>query len=402
MISKYEKNILPFIKDFDTFINFILEKDPNLSDKKQVLGKNDCFELNSQLNFKKKTDKASYIQEQYITIELMFLLATESKLFLVEINSKNKFKLVKTSQLDEFIKLNIYERYVFLLECFWTKYDFEKKLRYNVQIFYELTYIISKSNLHGKIVNKGIGNSYTLFSSNSIFLNIFRILGLCELDFIDNVKSKYDDSIESVMPTEFGIEICKVLSTKALDYVNFDFDFIKMLKDFFKIKSYKKNKSFFEIILGVFELGLIEKTINNKVEVNKKGDYILKVSLSKSLWRVVKLSYKNTFDDLHMIIQTAFEFDNDHMYAFYTGASHKTGKEFYSADPMGRSDEYDELKIEDSEIYKGQQFIYLFDFGDMWEFKIKVMDFIENEESSLSPQIIESKGDSPQQYPDWD
>lgn len=116
----------------------------------------------------------------------------------------------------------------------------------------------------------------------------------------------------------------------------------------------------------------------------------------------MKLSYKNTFDDLHMIIQTAFEFDNDNMYDFYTGASHKTGKEFYSADPIGRSDEYDELTIEDAEIYKGQQFIYLFDFGYMWKFKIKVMDFIENEESSLSPQIIESKGDSPQQYPNWD
>lgn len=87
-----------------------------------------------------------------------------------------------------------------------------------------------------------MGHAYTLFSSNSNFLNIFRILGLCELDFIDNVKSKYDDSIESVMPTELGIEICKVLSTKALDYVNFDFDFIKMLKEFFKIKSYKKTK----------------------------------------------------------------------------------------------------------------------------------------------------------------
>jgi len=60
------------------------------------------------------------------------------------------------------------------------------------------------------------------------------------------------------------------------------------------------------------------------------------------------------------------------------------------------------LTIEGAEIYKGQQFIYLFDFGDMWEFKIQVMDFIENEETDLLPKIIESKGKSPQQYPDWD
>jgi hypothetical protein len=90
------------------------------------------------------------------------------------------------------------------------------------------------------------------------------------------------------------------------------------------------------------------------------------------------------------------------MYAFYTGTSYRTGKEFFSANPLGESEEYDDLTIEDAEIYKGKQFIYLFDFGDMWEFKILVMDFIENEESDLLPEIIESKGDSPQQYPDWE
>ena len=59
MKSKYETDILPFIKDFDAVINFILEKDPNLSNKSQVLGKNDCFELNLQLNFQREAIKES-------------------------------------------------------------------------------------------------------------------------------------------------------------------------------------------------------------------------------------------------------------------------------------------------------------------------------------------------------
>lgn len=84
------------------------------------------------------------------------------------------------------------------------------------------------------------------------------------------------------------------------------------------------------------------------------------------------------------------------MYAFYTGTSCRTGKEFYSANPFGESAEYEELTIEQVDLYKGQQFIYLFDFGDMWEFKIQVIDCIENEEAA--PEIIEVKGESPQQY----
>ena len=100
------------------------------------------------------------------------------------------------------------------------------------------------------------------------------------------------------------------------------------------------------------------------------------------------------------MIQQAFDFDNDHMYAFYKGTSYRNGKEFYSANPLGESDEYEDLTIEDVEIYKGQQFVYLFDFGYMWQFKIQVMDFIENEETDS--KIIESKGESPQQYSNWE
>jgi hypothetical protein len=43
MKSKYEKDILPVVKDFDTFVNFIIEKDPDLSNRTRALGKNNLF-----------------------------------------------------------------------------------------------------------------------------------------------------------------------------------------------------------------------------------------------------------------------------------------------------------------------------------------------------------------------
>ncbi|QXE20687.1 hypothetical protein [Clostridium sp. 001] len=398
MKSKYEKDILPFIEDFGAFINFILEKDPDLSNKTQVLGKNLCFELNSHLHFQRTAIKASYTQEQYIAIDLFFKLAVKSRLFLIQINNKNKFKLIKTVCLEEFLNLNIYEKYVFLLEVFWTTYDFEEELRHNVFEFIELLNVISKTNSYSKIFKNDVGYG-GFFSYYSKITRILRILGICELEFIDSVKSKYDDSIKSIMPTDFGREISKTLIT-ALDYINIEDYIISILKERLNLKNSEEDKAFIEIISMVFEPKLISKTINCNVEINKKGTYILKVLLGKNLWRVLKLSHNTTFHELHLLIQQAFDFDNDHMYAFYTGTSRRTGKELYSADPFGESDEYEELTIEEADIYKGQQFIYLFDFGDMWEFKIQVMDFIENEEST--PQIIESKGESPQQYPDWD
>jgi hypothetical protein len=398
-MKKYEKNILDFVQDFDTFVNFILEKEPDLSTKNQVLGKNHCFELNELLNFKRKVEKATYIQSQYISIDFNFLLAVESNLFVIEVNKKNKFKLVKTSKLKEFIELNIYEKYVFLLECFWCKYGFEEKIRgYELIEFYGLIYRIGKVKTGTEVLDNILGYGSCFFSSCAVYSNILRILGLVELEFIDNVKNKYDKSIESIVPTELGIEICSVLTTEAIDYFDVDDDVIELIKERFKIKKHTETKSFFEIISGVFEEGIVEKTIDTKVELNRKGTYILKISLSKSIWRIVKLSHKETFHNLHNVIQEAFDFDNDHMYGFYKGASFRNGKEFYLGNPMGASEEYCELCIEEANIIKGQQFAYIFDFGDMWEFKIQVMDFIENEEFDVLPEIIEMKGESPDQY----
>lgn len=399
MESKYEKDILPFIEDFNAFINFILEKDPDLSNRTQVLGKNHCFELNSRLHFQRAAIKASYTQDQYIAIDLFFILAVNSNLFLKQINNKNKFKLVKTACLEEFLNLNIYEKYVFLLEAFWTTYDFEEELRHNVFEFIQLLKVISRDNSHSKILKSDVCYG-GFFSYYSKITRILTTLGICKLEVIDNVKNKYDDSIKSIIPTACGIEICKVLTKSALDYINTEIYIIDMIKEKWKIRNSKANKTFFELISTVFEPKLINKTANCNIEINKKGTYTLKVSLDKNLWRMLKLSHNTTFHELHLLIQQAFDFDNDHMYAFYTGSSYRNGKEFYSADPLGESNEYEDLTIEDAEIYKGQQFVYLFDFGDMWEFKIQVMDFIENEETDS--KIIESKGESPQQYPDWE
>ena len=398
MKSKYEKDILPFIKDFDIFINFILEKNPNLTNKTQVLGKNDCFELNSQLHFQRTAIKASYTQDQYVAIDLFFKLSVKSNLFLMQINSKNKFELIKTVCLEEFLDLNIYEKYLFLLESFWSKYEFNEELENDIYEFYEIIYVISRTNFENKILKSDVKYCRSLFSYYSKFAKILNIMGICELEFIDNVKSKYDDSIKSITPTACGTEICKVLINKTLDYLNTEIYYIDMIKERWKVKDVKVKKTFFELISKVFEPKLIEKTINSNVQINRKGIYILKVLLDKNLWRIIKLSHNTKLHKLHLIIQNAFDFDNDHMYAFYTGTSYKNRKEFYCANPLGESNEYEDLTVEDAEIYKGQKFMYLFDFGDMWKFEIQVIDFIENEETDLFPQIIESKGKSPEQY----
>ncbi len=402
MFSKTNYNdIFPVIKDFDTFITYIIEEEPKLSDRNQVLGKLACFELNNKLFYKKDVQKASYIQEQYIAIDLYFELAIKSKLFLIEINSKNKFSLIKTDRLDEFMTLNIYERYVFIIESFWTKYNFEDVIYSDIIRFLSLINEIGMANEGMKITKENKPNISIFLSYDSKMTQILNILGICKLDFIDNVVNKYSDSIRTIIPTNFGVKICKLFLNELLDFFNVQESYIEETIDKFSIEEYEdfnEDKSFFEHIQKAFEPGLIVNTVTKKISINRKGCYTLKVMVDKNTWRVIILSHKTKLHELHLKIQEAFDFDNDHMYAFLKGSNYRNGKEFYRANPLGESEEYDNLTIEDANIYKGQQFIYLFDFGDRWEFKIKVIDFSENEELDSKPYIINSKGKSPIQY----
>ena len=62
----------------------------------------------------------------------------------------------------------------------------------------------------------------------------------------------------------------------------------------------------------------------------------------------------------------------------------------------------DEAKIGTLELYEKQNFLYLFDYGDEWSFDVEVFNIEDTNMRLLNPEIIESKGKAPEQYPDFD
>ncbi|MBX3011778.1 MAG: hypothetical protein KF832_09750 [Caldilineaceae bacterium] len=55
------------------------------------------------------------------------------------------------------------------------------------------------------------------------------------------------------------------------------------------------------------------------------------------------------------------------------------------------------------QLRKGQQFLYLFDYGDEWQFNVRVHTIRDNaDENAEYPRLVESVGDAPEQYPDWE
>ena len=58
--------------------------------------------------------------------------------------------------------------------------------------------------------------------------------------------------------------------------------------------------------------------------------------------------------------------------------------------------------LESLDLDEGQEFMYLFDYGDEWRFKVRVHAINPDAPEGEYPRIVESVGEAPEQYPDWD
>jgi len=143
----------------------------------------------------------------------------------------------------------------------------------------------------------------------------------------------------------------------------------------------------------------LRRSLPRELGQTKSGNFIFKVSVAPKIWRMLALSHEHTLDDLHKLIQAAFEFDDDHFYAFYMDNKRFSEECFES--PQGSEGPFaHEIAIGELELKKGQRFLYLFDFGDQWEFNVQLLEIKTEEKLLQRPQILEAHGKAPEQYPD--
>lgn len=141
----------------------------------------------------------------------------------------------------------------------------------------------------------------------------------------------------------------------------------------------------------------------------KQKSYVFRITLKggrywdgETVIREICMDQENTFGDLHMEIQAAFDLDNDHGFLF---KQLKLGDGEIGGFPI--SDEtFDDVPnawnvyFYEANIMKGDKFSYIFDMGDWWVFEIKVKQVLD--ERTAKSRLIYSEGDNPEQYPSWD
>jgi hypothetical protein len=127
----------------------------------------------------------------------------------------------------------------------------------------------------------------------------------------------------------------------------------------------------------------------------------VKLAWRKSVWRRIELTGDQTLDDLHEAIQRAFHWDNDHLYAFFlSGKAWDRQTEYKS--PFGEGGRNAaRYPLEQLPLSPGQEFLYLFDFGDELRHLVKLEAVLAGgaKEGVSYPQITEWHGQAPPQYP---
>ena len=135
--------------------------------------------------------------------------------------------------------------------------------------------------------------------------------------------------------------------------------------------------------------------------------YVLSVSVYKGCYRHIKVSGDTTLWDLHLDINSAFDFEDDHLHAFFMDNKAWSPRKAYYDERAEEPGYYtsSDVTVDDMKMSVGDQFKYLFDFGDEWIFQCKVLKKLN--EPNVQNRVIKSVGESPEQYPeyeesDWD
>ena len=129
--------------------------------------------------------------------------------------------------------------------------------------------------------------------------------------------------------------------------------------------------------------------------------FVISVSLGKGCYRHLKISGRETLEELSDSILWAFRFDNDHLHTFFMNNKIWDTSACYSS-PYAEDGCPSTAKhtIQSVGLQVGQKFVYLFDFGDEWRFDCKVLKILD--EDTKETELIRIRGKAPEQYPDYE
>ena len=118
------------------------------------------------------------------------------------------------------------------------------------------------------------------------------------------------------------------------------------------------------------------------------------------VWRDIELAEDQTLEDLHLAIQQAYGWYDDHLYSYFmNGEAWDKSSEIGS--PWSESILHThQVQIDQLDLNEGQTFLYFFDYGDSHEFDVTIKQIDPNAKKGDYPRLVAQQGEAAPQYPD--
>jgi len=416
----------PLIRDFHSFLDYVEAGKPYLTPKGYIGGKA-LFEMNQRMVHPFDGVTVRTGQEFYPQFHLFFHLSQAGRLVQKDSGKGNKAFLQLSSRGKDFCKLNPTEKYFFLLETLWvdTKWNqIESSIFKGLGILY-LADVLGKIAERTPNVPIGAADLVGMPESLGYLWIYFALFGFWTVtqnkDIVPYSKRVFHPG--TITPSPLGVVLASLL-IRERNYITWNLPFRRQLgercvnpgqplpEEYLLALSAKKGKKerilqkdqsrepFSLPFIPFFAEGVLSKTLPREPAMPVEGVYLFRVSLSGSVWRKIELSSGHTLLDFHNAIQAAYKFDSDHLYSFFMDGIPWSDEKFTS--PYEDEGPYaDEVRIGELGLVKGQTFLYLFDYGDEWRFRVTLEEIRQDKPHPKSPRILERKGRSPEQYPKY-
>jgi hypothetical protein len=121
-----------------------------------------------------------------------------------------------------------------------------------------------------------------------------------------------------------------------------------------------------------------------------------------AVWRDIVLAEDNTLEDLHLMIQSAYNWWDDHLYSFYLSGDVRDHNSEIGSPWSDTALHTHQVQMAQLDLREGQIFLYFFDYGDSHEFDVTVLAINVLAPKADYPRIMDYHGQAPPQYPDID
>ena len=394
----------PIVKDFNAFVEYVEHTPFALTKKTGNIPYKYLVALNQLMSSPNTENTPRTPQRFYPRLHLFYNLALAGGLF-QQIQSGASIVLEPADRLYDFRSLSDAGKYFFLLETLWVDCPFPE-LSFtgdggrSISVVFGLEQFlqsISKAKPGQKLPTGQI--QMLIFTLDGFISLCFPLFGWYDIR-VNRGDTKSWFTIVSLTPSHLGVAIGRIL-LKERPFVKWNLPCRRMLGEIVdypgqELDGESEYVPFVEAFRRICEDGRSLDMLPRKMREHVKGNFIFKVSLGK-VWRTIALSSEHTLHDLHLAIQDAFRFDDDHLYAFYMDNRKWSDYSFehpYSDDAASA----DDVLIGDTDLAVNQSILYLFDFGDEWTFDVRLVEIRTDEPLLPEPKIIGRKGSAPEQY----